>query len=135
LLIKPETWEEVKLEWWLRGREHMLGPDQSQGFRLCDDRIFLREQEVVLSARHHELLYCLIRANGRVCSREDLASAGWPDEDPEGVSDPAVTEAVRRMRNELEKQGIDPEWVETVRGRGYRIRKPDTKDAFSPTDN
>jgi len=69
----------------------------------------------------------LVQAGGKVCSRTELARAGWPGDDPKGVSERAVAEAVRRMRNELEKQGIDPSWVETVRGRGYRVREPESK--------
>jgi DNA-binding winged helix-turn-helix (wHTH) protein len=128
-LIEPETWEQVKVEWGLRGRAQIFGLDKGQGFRQCGDRIFLREQEVVLSARYHELLHYLVGADGRVCSREELARAGWPGEDPRGVSDRAVTESVRRMKSDLEEQGIDPDWVETVHGRGYRIRQPADKDA------
>ena len=122
-LIRRETWEQVKVEWWLRGRAQIFGfPGEGRGFRLWGERIFFQQQEVALSPRYHALLCCLVQAGGKICSQADLARAGWPDDDPAGVTKRAVDEAMRRMKNKLREQGIDPGWIETVRGRGYRIR-------------
>lgn len=127
-LIRPETWERVKVDWWLWGRAQILGIwERSDGFRMVGDRIFFQDREVMLSARYHALLRQLVQAGGKVCSKTELARAGWPGDDPKGVSERAVAEAVRRMRKELDKQGIDPSWVETVHGRGYRVREPESK--------
>lgn len=127
-LVRPDTWERVKVDWWLWGRAQILGIwERSDRFRMVGDRIFFQDREVMLSARYHALLRQLVQAGGKVCSRTELARAGWPGDDPRGVSERAVAEAVRRMRKELDKQGIDPSWVETVRGRGYRVREPESK--------
>lgn len=127
--IQLPTWEDVQ-EWWLQeGRARILGPyTAASPFRIHRDRIFFQNREVVLARRYHALLRCLVRAEGAVCSPEDLARAGWPGDDPSGVTARAVDEAMRRMKQKLQKQGIDPRWIETVRGRGYRIR-PSLEDA------
>jgi DNA-binding winged helix-turn-helix (wHTH) protein len=125
-LIRPETWESVKVDWWLGGRADMFGaPVISDGLRLVGDRIFFQDREIVLSTRYHALLQRLVQANGKVCATAELRGA-WAGENPEGVSDRAITEAVRRMKIELKERGVDPGWIETVRGRGYRIRTPET---------
>jgi len=121
--IRAETWERVKAEWWLRGRAQILGPIGGEsGFYLCGDQIYFNDRPVALPTRYHALLYCLIRARGAVCSRSDLARAGWPEDDLSGVTERAIDEAMRRLKRKLQEQGIDPEWIETVRGRGYRLR-------------
>jgi DNA-binding winged helix-turn-helix (wHTH) protein len=121
-LIRQTTWEDVK-EWWRQeGRDWILGqPVVGLPFHLQGDRIFFQNREVILSSRYHALLCCLVRAGGSVCSTEELARAGWPEDDPSGVTPRAIDEAVRRMKRKLQEQGIDPQWVQTVRGRGYRI--------------
>ncbi|MGC8947199.1 MAG: TIR domain-containing protein [Anaerolineae bacterium] len=120
LLIRSATWE-VVWEWWQENQEQILGLSAALPFRTSGKRIFFQNQEVVLNKRYHALLRCLICARGDVCSPEDLARAGWPGEDPKGVTPDAVDEAVRRMKKKLGEQGIDPQWIERVRGRGYRI--------------
>jgi hypothetical protein len=122
-LIRQITWEDVK-EWWKQeGRDRILGqPVFGLPFRLQGDRIFFQNRELILASRYHALLRCLVRAGGSICSPEDLARAGWPEDDPAGVTSRAIDEAVRRMKQKLREQGVDPGWVETVRGRGYRIR-------------
>jgi hypothetical protein len=122
-LIRPTTWEDVK-DWWRReGRERILRqPIFGLPFRLQGDRIFFQNREVILTGRYHALLRCLVRAGGGICSPEDLVRAGWPEDDPAGVTSHAIEEAIRRMKQKLWEQGVDPGWVEAVRGRGYRIR-------------
>lgn len=124
--IRPETWERVKAEWWFRGRAQILGlPGGKQGFYLCGDQIYFEGRPITLPARYHALLRCLVQARGAVCSRAELARAGWPKDDPSGVTERAVDEAIRRMKRRLKDQGINPDWIETVRGQGYRLHLED----------
>ncbi|MGC8947504.1 MAG: winged helix-turn-helix domain-containing protein [Anaerolineae bacterium] len=121
--IQPETWERVKVEWWLRGRSQILGSAGGErGFYLSGDRIYFNGKPVVLPDRYYRLLRCLVQAGGEVCSRDDLARAGWPGENPSGITARAIDEAVRRMRQKLAEQEVDPGLIETIRGRGYRVR-------------
>lgn len=123
--IQPATWQQVKADWRLYGRDQLFGsPARSEAFVLAGDCIYFQGEEVVLSEKYDALLRCLIQAGDRVCPKEELIRAGWPGEEPEGVTEAALAEAVRRMKVELKKLGYDPGWVKTVRGRGYRLQKP-----------
>ncbi len=123
--IQPATWQQVKADWRLYGREQLFGsPARSEAFVLAGDRIYFQGEEVILSKKYDALLRCLIQAGDRVCTKEELIRAGWPGEAPAGVTEAALAEAVRRMKVELKKLGYDPAWVRTVRGRGYRLQKP-----------
>ena len=127
-LIAPETWEQVRLDWWLQRRKQILTEVENQDeFRLLGERIYFRDQEIILPERYHALLHCLVRWRGKVCTKNELVRAGWSDEEPEGVSDRALSEAIRRLKHALEQQDIDPEWVHNVHGRGYRINNPTEK--------
>jgi hypothetical protein len=127
--IQRLTWEKVKAEWWAKGRRQLFGSlNQKEGFRLIGEQIYCQGKPLFLSEKSEALLRCLIRARGDLCSKRDLILVGWPDDDPKGVTDGALQEAMRRMKNELEEEGRDSRWIVTVRGRGYRLRKPtDTK--------
>jgi hypothetical protein len=127
--IQRLTWEQVQAEWWAQGRHQFFGSmDQHEGFMLIGERIYCQGKPIFLSEKSETLLRCLIRARGNLCSKQDLILAGWPEDEPEGVTDGALQEAMRRMKNELEEDGYDSGWIATVRGRGYRLRKPtDTK--------
>jgi hypothetical protein len=127
--IQRLTWEKVKAEWWTKGRRQIFGSlNQKEGFMLVGERIYCQGKPLFLSKKSEALLRRLIRARGDLCSKENLILAGWPEDEPDGVTDGALQEAMRRMKNELEEDGYDSGWIVTVRGRGYRLRKPtDTK--------
>ncbi len=120
-LIQPSTWEEVKEEWTQQGRDRLLGP-LPYGFRLLWDRVFFRDQEIVLSSKYNALLRHLVKARGRTCSVAELAQVGWPEADPAYVNSRMVGETMRRLRKMLEGWGVPRDCIETVRARGYRLR-------------
>lgn len=122
LLIQPETWRRVRAHWWLQGRP-LFFPQAT--FWMYQQRVYFHAREVVLIKRSEQLLACLVRAEGRVCERHELAEAAWPKDNASGVSPRAIEEAIRRMKLELERQNIDPKWIHTVRGRGYRLAPPE----------
>jgi DNA-binding response OmpR family regulator len=68
-----------------------------------------------LSPKEFSLLECLLAAGGRVVSTEELLERVWDE-----AADPfttAVKTTVRRLRSKLG----EPDLVETVRERGYRM--------------
>ncbi|KEO82604.1 response regulator transcription factor [Tumebacillus flagellatus] len=71
-----------------------------------------------LSGTEAGLLKKLIRAEGKVVSREDLLSALW--DDTQFVDDNTLTVNVARVRRKLEELGL-PTAIVTVRGQGYRL--------------
>lgn len=84
-------------------------------------RVTCGGKAVELTSREFALLECLMRAPGRVFTRTQLLEHVWGyDFDPETN---LVDVNIRRLRRKLEDAEAQP-LIETVRGVGYRIRKP-----------
>lgn len=81
----------------------------------------VRGQQVELTATEFKLLRILMERQGRVQSREHLLLTVWRYET--GIETRTVDTHVRRLR---EKLGQEADWIETVRGVGYRMaeRRP-----------
>ena len=79
-------------------------------------RVWVADQEVVLTALEMRLLWTLYRRRGRVQSRGSLLDDVW-DADPENNTRTVDTH-VKRLR---EKLGAASDYIETVRGVGYRF--------------
>ncbi|MHC4709248.1 MAG: response regulator transcription factor [Planctomycetota bacterium] len=80
-------------------------------------RVLHGDAPVSLTGREFELLNRLIRAGGRVVSREELMEDIWGGSPREGVLDATI----HRLRKKLEKNLSEPRFVTTVRGIGYRL--------------
>lgn len=82
------------------------------------------ELDPPLSTHQFVLLKEMVNAPERVFSRDDLIAITWPDEDPAGISDEAVSSLVRRLRGRL--TDIDPanRYIVAVRGHGFRFEQP-----------
>jgi phosphate regulon transcriptional regulator PhoB len=81
-------------------------------------RAFLESEEIQLTATEFKLLADLIRAHGRVRTRDHLLNAVWGYEF-DGYARTVDTH-VRRLRQKL---GACADMVETVRGVGYRFKE------------
>ena len=76
--------------------------------------------ELPLTYSEFEVLYALLRAGGRLLSRQELLDAifgGHEFRDPR-----AIDVHVHFLRDKLAAAGGDPELIVTVRGAGYRLR-------------
>ena len=78
---------------------------------------------VALSALELRLLAALLDAGGRVLSRDQLLDAihGIGEGD---ITDRAIDQYVRRLREKLGDDPLQPRFVATVRGAGYRAAGP-----------
>jgi two-component system phosphate regulon response regulator PhoB len=79
-------------------------------------RVWIGGREVQLTPLEFRLLAVLMRRRGRVQSRERLLADVWQS-DPD-LSTRTVDTHIKRLR---EKLGPAGDWVETVRGIGYRL--------------
>jgi len=78
------------------------------------------EQTIELTTREFSLLECLMRSPGRVYTRTQLLENVWGyDFDP---STNIVDVYIQRVRKKLSAGG-DRQFIETIRGVGYRFRK------------
>lgn len=80
-------------------------------------RVWIEGEEVVLTALEFRLLTTLVKRRGRVQTREALLNHVW--EMSGDVTTRTVDTHVRRLRKKL---GPASEYVETLRGVGYRFR-------------
>ena len=80
--------------------------------------------ELNLTPTEFRLLQALMERRGRTQSRKQLLEKAWDVES--GVSDRIQTRTVdmhvRRLRAKLDEAG---EWIQTVRGFGYRLKVPE----------
>ena len=81
----------------------------------------LGDQRLDLTASEFELLHALVRAHGRVLSREFLIDAVRQSDAEQGIQDRSIDVYVRRLRSKLGDDARDPGHIVTVRGIGYRL--------------
>jgi DNA-binding response OmpR family regulator len=96
-------------------QHHIIGEltvDTEQGLAT------LKNQRLQLTRREFDLLLFLAAHPGRVFSRNELLDKVW-GEDFVGT-DRTVDQHIAQLRSL-----IGPDWVETVRGRGYRLVDPE----------
>jgi len=78
--------------------------------------VTVNESIVDLTATEFKLLHLLMKRRGRVQTREHLLINVWNYETE--IETRTVDTHVRRLR---EKLGAEADWIETIRGVGYRI--------------
>lgn len=82
----------------------------------------VRGDAVQLTYVEFELLRTLAGNPGRVFSRRQLLEALWGDS---SYREPRTIDVhVRHLREKLERDASEPEFILTVRGAGYRFRDP-----------
>jgi DNA-binding response OmpR family regulator len=80
----------------------------------------VRGEEVELTFVEFEILAALARAPGRVFTRDMLLARIWGDS---AYRDPRTIDVhIRHLREKLELDPKDPEYLFTMRGVGYRFR-------------
>jgi DNA-binding response OmpR family regulator len=83
--------------------------------------VTLREEEVRLTYVEFEIVGVLARSPGRVFTRETLLEHVWGDSE---YRDPRTVDVhIRHLREKLEEDPKEPEFLFTVRGVGYRFRE------------
>jgi len=83
--------------------------------------VTLRGDEVKVTYVEFEILGALARSPGRVLSRETLLEHVWGDSE---YRDPRTVDVhIRHLREKLEKNPKEPEFLFTVRGVGYRFKE------------
>lgn len=87
-------------------------------------RAFVAEEELQLTATEYRLLAWLAVHAGRLCSRGELLERVW--ELPPSLNTRTVDTHVKRLRQKL---GLAADYVETVRGAGYRFRTAEEAEA------
>ena len=86
-------------------------------------RVTVAGSDIVLSALELRLLTALLEADGRVLTRDRLLDAIHGEGEGD-VTDRAIDQYVKRLREKLGDDPAEPRYVATVRGAGYRAAGP-----------
>jgi DNA-binding response OmpR family regulator len=95
---------------------------ESHGLRIDPGKrsVVVRGRHVGLTFVEFEILYAMATAPGRVFTRDVLLTRVWGDA---SYRDPRTVDVhIRHLREKLEQDPKDPEYLFTVRGVGYRFR-------------
>lgn len=83
-------------------------------------RVFVRGEEKNLTSKEFDLLYFLAKNPNHVYSKEELFEKIW------GVGpigdNATVTVHIKKIREKIEVDTSDPEYIETIWGVGYRFK-------------
>lgn len=83
-------------------------------------QVFVNGKEVVLAQKEYDLLLYLAENPNRVFGREELFERIWG---LDAMGDNAtITVHIRRIREKIELNPSEPQYIETVWGVGYRFR-------------
>jgi DNA-binding response OmpR family regulator len=105
------------------GESAATGAIESGELTIDFDRrmVTLDGEEVKVTYVEFEILGALARSPGRVLTRETLLEHVWGDSD---YRDPRTVDVhIRHLREKLERDPKEPEYLFTVRGVGYRFKE------------
>ncbi len=90
---------------------------------IAQRRVWVAGQEILppLSPPQLAFLELLHSDPERVFNRDEIIAAVWPDAIALGVSDEAIDSLVRRLRKRLADLDPDHDYIEAVRGHGFRL--------------
>ena len=83
-------------------------------------KVYKNGGEIILTAMEYRLLLILLNNRGKVLSRNKLLENIW-DIDGDFVEDNTLTVYIKRLRDKIEEDPANPQYIKTVRGLGYVI--------------
>lgn len=87
----------------------------------AEARVLLRGEEVILTAMEYRLLLSFVNNRGTVLTRRKLLEEIW-DVDDDFVNDNTLTVYIKRLRDKIENDPNNPQYIKTVRGMGYLMK-------------
>jgi DNA-binding response OmpR family regulator len=87
--------------------------------------VFLNGQPLTITRQEFDLLLALARSSGRVLSRESLLLE-VAERDFEAF-DRSIDVHISSLRKKLGDDAKSPRWIETVRGVGYMLKRPEAE--------
>ena len=87
----------------------------------AEAKVLVSGKEVILTAMEYRLLLTFISNRGKVLTRQRLLEDIW-DVEGDFVNDNTLTVYIKRLRDKIEKDRENPEYIKTVRGMGYILK-------------
>ena len=84
--------------------------------------VMVRGMRIETTATEFRLLEYMARHSGQVFTRDQLLDAVWRDR--QYVTERSVDVYVRKLREKIEQQPDEPEYLRTIRGAGYKFEAP-----------
>ncbi|MEG2246679.1 MAG: response regulator transcription factor [Peptostreptococcaceae bacterium] len=91
-------------------------------FNYVDGKITKGSNEIVLSKTEGKLLKYLMENSCQIVTKEQLINALW-DIDGNFVDENTVAVNIRRLRQKVEENPSEPEFIKNIRGLGYTFEK------------
>ncbi|SEN67138.1 response regulator transcription factor [Lihuaxuella thermophila] len=82
-------------------------------------RVYVNDREVKITSKEFDLLYFLAKNPNRVFSKEHLFERIWGMDAAGDVA--TVTVHIRKLREKIEVDPSNPQYIETIWGVGYRF--------------
>lgn len=82
-------------------------------------RVFMDEKEVILTTKEFDLLIYLAANPNKVFTKEELFQRIWGIDSQGDI--PTVTVHIRKIREKIEIDPSNPQYIETIWGVGYRF--------------
>ncbi len=87
----------------------------------AEAKVLLGGKEVILTSMEYRLLLTFISNRGKILTRQRLLEDIW-DVEGDFVNDNTLTVYIKRLRDKIEKDTENPEYIKTVRGMGYILK-------------
>lgn len=84
-------------------------------------RVYLDGKEVIFTTKEFDMLFFLASNPNIVFSKETLFDRIWGEDAYGDIATIAVH--IKKIRNKIEKDPANPEYIETIWGAGYRFNK------------
>jgi hypothetical protein len=105
-------------------RQHAARRRPQQGLRVDLDsgEVWLNGNGVpTLTNLEYRLLLLLYGRMGKIVNKYEVVEAVWGEEYIEEVDDARIEKLVSRLRQKIEPDAQNPKFLQTVRGRGYKL--------------
>lgn len=83
-------------------------------------RVYLNGGEIILTTKEFDLLWFLAQNPNRVFSKDEIFDRIWGMDSLGEVA--TVTVHIRKLREKIEKDASNPQYIETIWGAGYRFQ-------------
>ncbi len=83
--------------------------------------VYKEGKEILLTNTEFKMLYYLASNKGMALSKDQIYNYIWNGE--YALDDSNITSHIRRLRVKIEDDPAQPQYIQTVRGIGYRIGK------------
>lgn len=88
---------------------------------MAQHSVYKDGEEIALTNTEFKMLYYLALNKGMALSKDQIYNYIWNGE--YALDDSNITSHIRRLRVKIEDDPAQPQYIQTVRGIGYRMRK------------